>query len=309
MNRKILVAVDDSIYSKYAVTYAAKMASVSSKLNYTLFHVLPAISTYLLDEAKTDFKAKAELRKIMQKNEIKAKRFMDNYKEHMIRLGIGEDRIEIVNQPKMMGHARDILERAQKNLFDAICIGRRGLTKLQETFSGSATRKLLQHSQLIPVWVVDGDVSGNKFMAAVDGSESSLRAIDHLCFMLMGKEDVDITLFHVAAKAGDYCEIDFNDVDGDLQKLVIEGDKRCVQSFYAHALQKFEEAGIPKNRVAIKEVTPRMNVGKAIIKESAKGGYGTVVIGRRGIGKSFFMGSVSEYVTDKYDNRALWLVS
>ncbi len=309
MKRKILIAVDDSIYSKYALTYAAKMASMSSKLHYTLFNVLPAISQYLLDEAKTDFKAKAELRKILQKNETKAKRFMENYKEHMVRLGIAEDRVEIVTQPKMMGHARDILERAQKNLFDAICIGRRGLTKLQETFSSSVTKKLLQHSQLIPVWVVDGDVKSNKLMAAVDGSESSLRAIDHLCFMLMGKEDVDITLFHVAAKAGDYCEIDFNDVDGDLEKLVVEGDKRCVQNFFAHALQKFEEARIPKNRITIKEVTPRMNVGKTIVNEAVKGGYGTVVIGRRGISKSFFMGSVSEYVIDKFDNRALWLVS
>ena len=309
MKRKILLAVDDSIYSKYAIVYAAQMASITSRLNYTLFHVQPSVSQYLLDEAKTDFKAKAELKSIMQKNHERALLCLNNYKEQMVRMGIKEDKIDIIAQPKMLGMARDILEHAQKGLYDAICIGRRGLTRLQATFSGSITKKLLQHSQFIPVWVVDGEVKSKKLMAAIDGSESSLRAVDHLCFMLMDNPEIDITIFHVAAKFGDYCEINFNETDAELEKLVIEGDKKCVQSFYNHALKKFKDSGINENRILIKEVKPRMNIGKAIITELAKGNYGTVVIGRRGISRSFFMGKVSEYVIEKIENRALWLVS
>lgn len=309
MKRKILLAVDDSIYSKYAIVYAAKMASVTSRLNYTLFHVLPTISQYLLDDAKTDFTAKAELKKLMKKNEQKAMQFLNNYKEQMVQMGIKEEQIDIIAQPKMLGMARDVLEHAQKGLYDAICVGRRGLTRIQATFSGSVTKKLLQHSQFVPVWVVDGEVESKKFMAAIDGSESSLRAVDHLCFILMENPEISITIFHVAAKIGDYCEIDFNETTGDLEKLIIEGDKQCVQSFYTHALKKFKDAGISEDRIVIKEVQPRMNVGKAIITELNKGEYGTVVIGRRGISRSFFMGKVSEYVIDKIENCALWLVS
>ncbi len=309
MKRKILLAVDDSVYSKYAIVYAAKMASVTSRLNYTLFHVLPTISQYLLDEAKTDFKAKAELKKIMKNNQEKAMQFLTNYKDQLVQMGIKEEQIDIIAQPKMLGMARDVLEHAQKGLYDAICVGRRGLTRIQATFSGSVTKKLLQHSQFVPVWVVDGEVESKKVMAAIDGSESSLRAVDHLCFMLMENPEISITIFHVAAKMGDYCEIDFNETTGDLEKLIIEGDKQCVQSFYIHALKKFRDAGINEDRIVIKEVQPRMNVGKAIITELKKGEYGTVVIGRRGISRSFFMGKVSEYVIDKIDNCALWLVS
>jgi nucleotide-binding universal stress UspA family protein len=309
LKRKILIAVDNSIYSKYAIIYAAKMASVTSQLNYTLFHVLPTISQYLLDDAKTDFKAKAELKRIMQKNQEKAMQFLNNYKDQMIQMGIKEDRVEIIAKPKMLGMARDILETAQKGLYDAICIGRRGLTRIQATFSGSVTKKLLQHSQFIPVWVVDGEVQSKKVMTAVDGSESSLRAVDHLCFMLMENPEINITLFHVAAKIGDYCEIDFSETDADLEKLIIEGDKQCVQSFFMHAVKKFKDAGINENRITIKEVKPRMNVGKAIINELKNGQYGTIVIGRRGISRSFFMGKVSEYVIEKIENSALWLVS
>ena len=309
MKKKILLAVDDSIYSKYTIVYAAKMASITSQLNYTLFHVLPTLSQYLIDEAKTDFQAKADLKKIMLRNQEKAIRFLNNYKDQMVKMGIKEDRIDIIAQPKMLGMARDVLEHAQKGLYDAICIGRRGLTRLQATFSGSVTKKLLQHSQFIPVWVVDGEVESKKVMAAVDGSESSLRAVDHLCFMLMDNHEVKITIFHVSAKLGDYCEIDFNDTDGELEKFIVEGDKRCVQNFYTHALKKFKDAGIGEDRILIKEVKPRMNVGKAIISELKKGNYGTVVLGRRGISRSFFMGKVSEYVIEKIENRALWLVS
>jgi nucleotide-binding universal stress UspA family protein len=309
MQKKILLAVDDSIYSKYAIVYAAKMASITSRLNYTLFHVLPTISQYIVEEAKIDFQAKVELGKIMRKNQEKALRFLRNYKEQMVNMGIKEERIDIIAHPKMLGMARDILEHAQKGLYDAICIGRRGLTRLQATFSGSVTNKLLQHSQFIPVWVVGSEVKSKNVMVAVDGSESSLRAVDHLCFMLMDNDEINITIFHVAAKIGDYCEIDFNDTDGELEKLVIEGDKRCVQRFYTHAFKKFKDAGIGEDRILIKEVKPRMNVGKAIINELKKGDYGTVVLGRRGISKSFFMGKVSENVIGKIENCTLWLVS
>ena len=47
----------------------------------------------------------------------------------------------------------------------------------------------------------------------------------------------------------------------------------------------------------------------AIVDEAKKENYGTVVIGRRGASKAFFMGSVSRYVLDRFSNRALWLVS
>ena len=309
MKKKILLAVDDSIYSKYAIVYAAKMASISSQLNYTLFNVLPSISQYLLDEAKVNFKANTELKEIIRKNQEKANQFLSNYKEQMVKMGIKDERIEIVAQPKMLGMARDVLEHAQKGLFDAICIGRRGLTKLQATFSESVTKKLLQHSQVTPVWVIGGEVESNKVMVAVDGSESSLRAVDHLCFMLMDNREIEITIFHVAAKIGDYCEIDFSETGLELERMIIEGDKRCVQSFYTHAVKKFKDAGIEEDRIKIKEVTPRMNVGKAIINEVKEGKYGTVVLGRRGLSRSFFMGKVSEYVTEKVENCALWLVS
>ncbi len=52
-----------------------------------------------------------------------------------------------------------------------------------------------------------------------------------------------------------------------------------------------------------------MDLGKAILDEAKKGKYGTVVIGRRGVDRAFFMGSVSRHVLDKISERAVWVVS
>jgi hypothetical protein len=46
-----------------------------------------------------------------------------------------------------------------------------------------------------------------------------------------------------------------------------------------------------------------------ILDEANKGNYGTVVVGRRGAKHAHFFGSVSQYVTERIANRALWLVS
>ena len=39
-----------------------------------------------------------------------------------------------------------------------------------------------------------------------------------------------------------------------------------------------------------------------------KGDYRTLVVGRRGIDKSFFMGSVSRYMINNLSNGALWVI-
>ena len=197
MEKKILMVVDGSIHSTHAVTYAVRISSVVKELNYTLFHVQPTLSQYLLDEAETDLKAKAELKKVVRKNAELARGILEKHKSRMVRMGISEKRIETVTQRKIMGICKDVLDCAQQGLYDAILVGRRGLSRLQQTFMGSTTAKLVKHSTVIPVWVVDGDVKSMKVMLAVDGSEASLRAVDHLSFIVGGNEKIKFTLFHV----------------------------------------------------------------------------------------------------------------
>jgi nucleotide-binding universal stress UspA family protein len=309
VEKKILLAVDGSIHSRHAVHYAVRISSVVRDFTCTLLHVQPSLSEFLLDEARTDFKAKAELKKVIRRNAEDAQSMLEKYKAQMVRMGIADKRIDVVTQPRILGLAKDILQRAQEGLYDAIVVGRRGLSRVQKAFMGSVTAKLAEHSRVIPVWMVDGDVKSTRIIMAVDGSECSLRAVDHLSFMVGQNPNVTVTLFHVVSRFRDCCVIDFDEKETDIQQVIAQGDKRCIDRFYTHAQKKFREGGIHEKQIEIKVTKRAMNVGKAILDEAKKGNYGTVVVGRRGASKAFFMGSVSRYVLDRISNRALWLVS
>jgi nucleotide-binding universal stress UspA family protein len=309
MQKKVLVSVDDSRHSRYALQYAAQASSFIPQLHYVLFHVQPMISLFLQDEAKKNMKTKIELEKLLKKNDESARRLLGEFKAEMVRMGVNEDRIEVATRLRKTGVAKDILEHSQENQYDAIVIGRRGLSRLQEMFSGSASANIVEHSQVVPVWLVAGKVEGSKLMLAVDGSDASLRAVDHISFLLSGNTDIRLTLLHVTRKARDYCEVNFDDEpSAELEEIVSRDDKACFDQFYGHALQKFKNSGISESQLEATTVKGGANTGKIILEAAEKGNYGTLVIGRRGIDKAFFMGSVSRTILNKASDRAIWLV-
>ena len=309
MNKKILIAVDDSIHSKNAIRYASNMAAFVKDVNYTLFHVQPTISQYLLDEAEKDRAAKAELKKIVEKNTEAGNNLLEEHREQMIKMGVATQSVDIVTQPRMAGLAKDILRYSHSGLYDSIVMGRRGLSGLQEAIMGSVSANVLEHSNSIPIWLIDGEVKSSRLMFAVDGSENSLKALDHLALMMGNNPDIEVLFFHVQPKVSDFCPIDFESAENDrIEELVLRGDKNCVDQFFAHALKRLKDAGIDDSQIEVKVSNALFNPGKAIIEEAKQGDYGTIIIGRRGINRTFFTGSVSRYVINQISDKALWIV-
>ena len=145
---------------------------------------------------------------------------------------------------------------------------------------------------------------------AIDGSESSLRTIDHVSFMISNNSNVHLTLLHVTNSARNYCGIDLDEESiPELKEIVALGDKACIEQFYPLAKKKFNDAGISQDQIEMKTIKGGRQVGKAILDVVLKNKYGTVVIGRRGINKAFFMGSVSRYIINRISNLALWIVT
>jgi nucleotide-binding universal stress UspA family protein len=306
MEKKILLAVDNSIHSKNAVKYAARISSLVKNVSYTLFNVQPTISQYILEDAKKDARVSAELSIINRKNAEEAQRILEKYKTIMINLGIKEQHIDTITQPKKEGTAKDILRYARQGMYDTIVVGRRGQSLIKQVFMDCTTCNLLEHASDVPVWVVDGDVKPSKILLAADGSESSIRAVDHLRFMVGDNPDVRITLFHVVPDSiswGTYT------VDGFLEEFLVEKDRQKINDFHDRVHRMFKEASIPEDRIEIKKVQRSDNAGKAILEEAQTGDYSTVVVGRRGNNQSFFMGSVSRYMLNRTEDRTLWVVS
>ena len=309
MLKKIMIAVDDSLQSKNAVRYVTRLSARLENITYVLFNAQPMVSQFLVDEAKKTGDSQRELRALMERNAITSQKLLDNHRLLMGQEGVDESRIQTVTQSRKLDIAKDIIEYAQAGRFDALVIGRRGISSLQELFMGSVSSNITQNSKVIPVWIIGGDVAPAKFLVAVDGSEYSLRAIDHLAFALSDAVGISLTFLHVRPKLKDYCEVDFEATQAQaLEDLIRKGDKACIDNFYTVALKKLNEFDIGEDRIQTKTVTGLVNIGAAILKEVQTGNYDTVVMGRSGVNKSFFTGSVTSTVLNKISKGAVWLV-
>jgi nucleotide-binding universal stress UspA family protein len=309
MQKEIMIAVDDSRHSKTAVRYAANLYPALKNVKFTVMHVQPTISQYLLDEAKSKPKAYAELEKVNRNNAEAARHLLDNYKNQMLAAGIAEDHLHLKTQPRLLGAAKDILEASTAGRFDALILGRRGLSGLQEMIIGSVSANIVNNSIDTPIWLVDEEGASQDIMVAVDGSENSFKAVDHLAFMIGGNTDLKISFFHVTPRLKDFCPVDFDESQSEaLEEIIRQGDQHCIDQFFAHARKRLSEAGIQENQISFKAGEGVFRVGKAVLDEYHRGSFGTLVVGRRGMNKKYFIGSVSRYLVNQFTAGALWVV-
>ena len=309
MERRILIAIDDSRYSKNALAYAVQMSRLVASLHYDLFHIQPMISGFLQEEARKDGQARKQLNRLLQANEKAAMHLVKACRDEMTGQGIPPDRIQCLTRKRNLGFAKDIIEFAQDKRYDAIVAGRRGLSRLEKLYNGSVTANILEQSRVIPVWLVNGKTAAGDILVAIDGSEACLRVIDHVGFILAKSPAARVTLLHVAGASGSRCQTGSgDDPDRDLAEIIARGEKACMDLFCGQARKQFEEAGLPAERVKLAVVKGSRKAGKAILDYAAKHKFGTIVVGRRGIDKAFFMGSVSRFLVDKVTSGALWVV-
>ncbi len=309
MKKKIAIAVDGSVNCTHAVRYVAAMSQALPDLNYVLIHVEAALSQYLTDEAERSPKARRALQRLMEANREASTRTIDGIQQQMIRCGVDSDRIETRARIRMAGIAEDLLDECQSKAYDALVLGRRGITYLQELVTGSVTSNVIAYSNLTPVWMVDGEVPNNRVVLAADGSQNALRALDHLAFMLSGRKDAAIHIIHINPKLRDVCEIKCDDETMAVaEELLLDSDRHCIDGFHAKANEIIKKNGLDPGRLEIQTIKSRVSVAGAILDTARKGGFGSIVVGRRGLKKGNFTGSVSRKVLQKTTRMAVWVV-
>lgn len=309
MRRKIMIAVDASIHSRNAMAYAARIAETLKEVDFALFHIQPMISLYLVEEAARLPQAKAELARMDEKNREASHRLLEDCRAHMESKGIDVNCIEIMTRPRRYGIAEDILTAAETGSYDAILVGRRGISGLQEMFMGSVTSNLLAGSQVIPVWVVDGAVSSTNVLVAVDGSPRCLKAVDHVGYIFANIPSARIHFLNVEPRIGDYCEVETGTAGfADLEAALLSSNTKCVSDFSAKAYAMLETSGISRDQVSFVTLKKQFFTGKAIVDTAKKQGFGTVVIGKSGAGNNRNLGKVASYVIQKMSDGAVWVV-
>ena len=77
------------------------------------------------------------------------------------------------------------------------------------------------------------------------------------------------------------------------------------------AIDRLERAGLKRDRISTEIRSGAPSRAEAIVEEARSSGYGTIVVGRRGLSRveEFFMGRVSKKILQLAKWTAVWVVS
>jgi nucleotide-binding universal stress UspA family protein len=307
--KKLLIAVDGSAQSLHAVRYVAEnFARV--KLEVNLMYVMPTAPETFWDlEKDAFFMEKMKGRYAQWKREARrlAQGFLNNARNVLVRANVREQQVGVLLQERKVGIARDIIEEGKKG-YDAVVVGRKGLSKLEDLFLGSVSSKIVQRVDTIPVWVVGGATLPRKMLIAVDASENSSKAV-HYVGSFAADSEGELTLYHVVRSFGLGFLEDFSVRDEDVDAFVEEAESN-VQRMFRSYRESLEKTGVASARISTKHILQRQSRAADIIREAKDGKYGTIVMGRRGLSRvdEFLMGRVTNKVLSRAEGFAVWIV-
>nr|WP_258539244.1 universal stress protein [Dissulfurirhabdus thermomarina] len=176
---------------------------------------------------------------------------------------------------------------------------------------GSVTYGLVQQLHDLPLWLVDTPARSRRVLLALDNCEPCLKVVDHAAHMLAGIPGLELTILHVIPRFQPFfSKADTVALDA-LDSLSIRRAEATLRPLLERASGILREAGVDPGAVSIKVKRGGTSAYKEILTEFRGGGFGTLVVGRRGVGgwEALFPGSVSDRLLHGLRNGALWVVA
>lgn len=308
MKKELLVAIDGSVYSDQALSYLASLFATQPDITFHLCSWVTATASIMPSSADPRDSLLPDAPGLNKKEET-GRRYLSKAREKLIKFGIDSERIHTSVEVSGYNIAATIQQKAERNLLDAILVGRRGLNGIGEMLMGSISATLFQKCHSTPLWIIDGEVHSKDFLVALDGSLHSLMAVDHLAHILAGREDIRISFFHCSALFGKKVECRPENFYNNWEKEWCDAHLSGTDCLFEGPLTLLKEAGIPAGQIHILPESADLEEAHGIIREAKKENCGTIVMGRRGVGmaKGLF-GGVSNRTIKHAQNLALWIV-
>jgi nucleotide-binding universal stress UspA family protein len=314
--KRILVALDGSEQSFEAVRYVIQVFP-PNRMQVVLFHVLTKVPESFWDIKKNSaFRHQlAPVAAWAMQQERAMQEFMERSQQLFVDRGVPQKAVQVKIRDREVGIARDIAREAQKD-YDAVVVGRWGMSKIKDFVWGSIANKLVGHLVQSPLWVVGGSPRPGKYLVAMDGSDEAMRAVDYMGDIL-GGTDCAVTLFHVL-RGFEFLSLGFEGafvpspevLGGEEIKAEFQRAEEAMKTVCTQAIDRLEQAGIKRDQINTKIVAGAASRAKAIVEAAKNEGYGTIVVGRRGLSRveEFFMGRVSSKVMQLAKDMAVWVV-
>ena len=126
--KMIVVPVDRSENSLRSLDYIHQMFGPKHNLNVTVFHVLPSLPPFLIEESGKDAKIAEQLENLKKKNIGLAKRLLTDAKNKFVQMGFADQAVETICQERRVGIARDIVNWSEKQRAHAVIFRQRHTT-------------------------------------------------------------------------------------------------------------------------------------------------------------------------------------
>jgi nucleotide-binding universal stress UspA family protein len=277
MRKRLLLAVTSDYKSLWAVRFVAEFFKNPESLHCSLLHITAMDVPDSHEAVSIQEKGEETLRKTTA---------------FLSKRGVPGENISPILKFQEFSTATDIVNEGIAGGFDAVVMGRRGLTRFEELFEKSTVSKLMEERLRIPVWICRKPApSTRNVLLCVDGSQQSMRAAEHAARIVADQPRHLISILHI------------HDLDKEKPSdpdSIIDQTRAVLQS-----------AGIPDKR--IREVVEHgSNPARAILEKAKKDKYAAVAMGRTGADKAplldIFMGSASTKVLRSLTGAAAWLV-
>ncbi|WP_461208635.1 universal stress protein [Desulfocurvus sp. DL9XJH121] len=289
MDKHLLVTVSGDKSAMSGVRFVSSFFRDKSRLRVTLFYTAPRPPA--LWGGELNYESLNEYEVQSRRNELKGKRALEEAMRLLSDMGFPEERINAKLTLRNVSTADDILREGEEGLYDALVLGRRGVTRLEEFLAESVSGQLAFSNAACPLWIcrrIDPERSG--VLLCLDGSDASLRAADHVGYMVGPLERHEVTMARVLRGAGD----------------------EPPETTFMRARGVLMDNGVAEGRIREK-VLDDGAAPKALLTEAQEGGYAAVAIGRTGRGRSLlrrmFMGSVGRTLLQELEGVSLWMRS
>ncbi len=309
MEKKILVATDGSVYSSNIIHYLSRLFTDLEDIRLHFLCIVPTTALQAGREWMDEMDVMASIGPETNRKFTAAKRFMNEASLQLGRKGIAPEQVTTEVKLSRIGVAKDIIYEAKKGIYDALIIGRRGISKLEELIMGSISATVLEGSGNIPVWIIDGHVDSRKFLVPIDGSTHSLRAVDHLAYILKDNPFAEITLLNSEAMFAKTVPINPEDFYEQWTKEWVEEHLKRPDSLFHAPTQVLVEGGFPRDKIHHFTTRKGLYPSRQIVRQALIDGFGTIVLGRRpgNISKGLFK-TVSAKVIGMAQDVAIWIV-
>lgn len=286
MDRHILLTVSDNYSSLFAVRFAAGFFNRYEDLNITLLYVAVNPKAGLSEaEIIQDY---GNLSRREAQTRTQAQTSLDKAEEILVMKRFPKENIHKKITFKQLGTAQDIIQEGITGLYDAIALGRRGISRLEELIDESVSKQVFTTPMDIPLWICRShEKPAPRVLLCTDGSSASLRCADHVGFMLKDEHEHEITLLHVRSHAS----------SADPEEAI------------EAARHMLEDNGVASGRIR-HMVVEGMNTSDTILKVYGEGDYGVLATGRTGRGETrslHLLGSVSMNLLKHVESGTLWI--